>query len=211
MPNLAIAPEDLAARLAARLCHDLMGPTSGLISGLDLLEDEAMRDDALELVVSSGRKLAALLGFCRVAFGAGIGKPVFDTRELEVLARGVLADGRAQLDWAVAAPQLGKTGARALLNLVQIAAGALAVGGTARATAEVRGGEVQVRVSASGPRARLYPEILAGLNGEALGEGLAGRWVQAFYVHALAASAGGAVSVQATEGEIIFQAAVPDD
>jgi len=188
-----------------------MGPTSGLISGLDLLEDEVMRDDALELVASSGRKLAAMLGFCRVAFGAGTGRPVFDTRELEGLARGVLADGRAQLDWAVTAPQLGKTAARALLNLVQIAAGALAVGGTARATAEVRGGEVQVRVSASGPRPRLYPEILAGLNGEALGEGLAGRWVQAFYVHALAASAGGAVSVQATEGEIIFQAAVPDD
>jgi len=211
MQDLAIAPEDLAARLAARLCHDLMGPTSGLISGLDLLADASMRDDALELVASSGRQLAATLGFCRVAFGAAAGKPVFDTRELEGLARGIMADGRAALDWAVEAPQLGKTAARALLNLVQIAAGALATGGTARAAAAMRNGEVVVRVTASGARVRLQPEALAGLAGEPLGGGLSGRWVQAFYVHALAAAAGGTVSVELGEGEIVFQAAVPAD
>ena len=32
-----IAPAELAARLAARLCHDFISPASAIVSGIDLI------------------------------------------------------------------------------------------------------------------------------------------------------------------------------
>jgi len=64
-------------------------------------------------------------------------------------------------------------------------------------------------VEAVGPRARLRPEVLAGLRGEAMGEGLHGHWVQAYYVHLFMADAGGRVSVEVTEEKVVFAAIIP--
>ena len=68
----SVQPVDLAARLAARLCHDFISPASAIVSGLDLIEDpeqQDMREEAMALIASSARKLAALLSFSRIAFG----------------------------------------------------------------------------------------------------------------------------------------------
>src|SRR5438128_10346533 len=88
----AIRPAELAAYLAARMCHDFISPASAIVSGLDLLEDPSaqdMRDEAMSLIATSARKLTDLLSFSRVAFGASASAETFDTRELERLARGV--------------------------------------------------------------------------------------------------------------------------
>jgi histidine phosphotransferase ChpT len=211
-PAAVITADDLAAKLAARLCHDFMSPASGIVSGLDLLEDPSakdMRDEAMELVASSARKLVDLLTFSRIAFGAYSSAESFDTKELETLARGVFAHVRPELDWAVDLPELNKPAARALLNMAQLAAGSLATGGVARISAKAENDWIMVAVDARGPRARLHPDVASGLRGEPLGEGLAGRWVQAFYLHALMKSAGGAVTVEATEERVLFRAAAP--
>ncbi len=208
----AISAEDLAAKLAARLCHDFMSPASGIVSGLDLLEDPSakdMRDDAMNLIESSARKLVDLLTFSRVAFGSYASAEVFDARELEGLARGVFAHVRPELDWQVAEPQVPKSAARALLNLLQIAAGALATGGVARATVAQADGQYTVLVEAQHARVRMHPDVAAGLAGEALSEGLAGRWVQAYYLYALVTAAGGVVSATPGEEKISFQAVLP--
>ena len=84
------SPAELAASLAARLCHDFISPASAVVSGVDLLEDPAsqdLRDDALALIAASARKLASLLQFCRVAFGASAAADTFDVRDLEALTR----------------------------------------------------------------------------------------------------------------------------
>lgn len=207
-----VPAEELAAKLAARLCHDFMSPASGIVSGLDLLDDPSAKDmqaEAMDLIASSARKLVDQLTFSRVAFGAYASADVFDTRELETLAQGVFAHVRPTLEWAVEPPQLGKPAARALLNLVQLAAGALAVGGVAKATVKVDDGWAAVLVEAAGPRARLHDEVATGLKGHALGEGLSGRWVQAYYLHALVTGAGGVVAAEASEDRVSFKAAVP--
>ncbi|HEX7760485.1 MAG TPA: histidine phosphotransferase family protein, partial [Caulobacteraceae bacterium] len=145
----AVGAEELAAKLAARLCHDFMSPASGIVSGLDLLEDPSakdMRDEAMDLIASSARKLVDTLTFARVAFGAYASAEAFDARELEGLARGVFAHVRPELEWAVETPQLPKTAARALLNLAQIAAGALATGGMARVSTTLQDGLLTVLV-----------------------------------------------------------------
>lgn len=206
-------PAELAALLAARLCHDFISPASAINSGLDLLEDptaQDMREDAMGLITQSARKLVDLLAFSRVAFGASAAAEEFDSRDLETLARGVFAHVRPEMEWAVEPPTLNKPAARTLLNLAQIAAGALPTGGLAKIRAVNADGRIAVSVDATGPRARLRPEVLAGLKGEPLGEGaLGGHWVQAYYLHALLRAAGGQVAAEATEEKVTLAAWIP--
>lgn len=214
-PAAAPAPvrtAELTAYIAARMCHDFISPASAIVSGLDLLEDPSaqdMREEAMNLIASSARKLADLLSFTRVAFGASASAETFDVRELEKLARGVFGHMRAELDWAVEAPAVNKPAARALLNLAQMAGAALPTGGVARVRAVQEGASIAIAIEAVGPRARLRPEVLAGLQGAALGEGLHGHWAQAYYVHLFLADAGGRVFVDVNEEQVTFAATVP--
>src|ERR1700742_4055495 len=103
-PVRTISQTELAAHLAGRLCHDLISPVSAIVSGLDLLEDPSaqdMRDDAMNLINQSARKLATVLSFARVAYGSSSSAETFDPKDLEVLTRGVFGHVRAELDWAV--------------------------------------------------------------------------------------------------------------
>ncbi len=209
----AVTPTELAAHLAARMCHDFISPASAINSGLDLLEDPSaadMRDDAMELIASSARKLSALLQFSRVAFGASAAAETFDTRELEKLTRGVFDHVRPDLDWALDVPSVNKAAARTLLNMAQLGAGALPTGGIATIKADVDGAWLLITLNATGNRARLRPEVEAGLRGEPLGAGLGGHWVQAYYLFALVQAAGGRLTYDATEGaSVSLRARVP--
>jgi len=205
-------PAEFAAYLAARMCHDFISPASAIVSGLDLLEDptaQDMRDDAMGLIAASARKLADMLEFTRVAFGASASAETFDARALERLAQGVFGHMRADLDWQVETEAVNKPTARTLLNLAQMAGAALPTGGTARVRAVVEGASVAVAVEAAGPRARLRPEVLAGLRGEGPGEGLHGHWVQARYVNLFVGDAGGRVFADAGEEKVTFAATIP--
>ena len=171
------------------MCHDFISPASAIVSGVDLLDDPAaqdMREDAMKLIEASAKKLVALLAFTRVAFGGSSTAESFDVRELEKLTLGIYDHVRPSLDWAVSLESVSKPCARALLNLAQIGASALPTGGVARVTASRQGEDILMSVEASGPRARLRPEVVRGLRGEALGEGLSGHWVQAYYLYAFA-------------------------
>lgn len=205
---------ELAAQLSARLCHDFVSPASAIVSGLDLLEDptaQDMRDDAMNLISASARKLVDMLAFARVAFGASASAETFDSRELEKLARGIYAHVRPEMDWAVVPPTLNKPAARALLNLAQIGATALPTGGVARISATIQDGDVLLLVELVGPRARLRPEVVNGLRGEKLEGGLGGHWVQAYYLHTLLKAAGGRVDFAITEERVTLRARVAAD
>ena len=195
------------------MCHDFISPASAITSGLDLLEDPSaadMREEAMQLIASSARKLAALLQFSRIAFGASAAAETFDTRELQALTRGVFEHVRGDLDWAIGLESLNKPAARALLNMAQIGAAALPTGGVARLTAGVRDERLILRLRAEGPRARLRPEVSTGLRGEPLDGGLGGAWVQAYYLHALVSAAGGRLDHSAVEGQpVLLQVALP--
>ncbi len=218
-PEIEAAPElapprtaEVAAYLAARMCHDFISPASAIVSGLDLLEDPTakdMRDDAMDLIGASARKLADLLSFTRVAFGGSATAETFDARELDKLTQGIFAHMRADLDWHVEPASLNKAAARTILNLAQMAGAALPTGGTAKIRAVEEGAFVVIAVEAMGPRARLRPEVLQGLRGEAMGEGLHGHWVQAYYVHLFMTDAGGRIFADVTEEKVTFAASVP--
>jgi len=203
---------ELAAQIAARLCHDFISPASAIVSGLDLLEDptaQDMREDAMDLIGQSARKLADLLQFSRVAFGASASAETFDPRELESLARGVYAHVRPELDWKVEPATLNKAAARILMNLCQIGAGALPVGGVATVRVVEADGRAAITLDAVGPRARLKPEVLRGLKGEPRGDAVGGAWVQAYYLHLLTRSAGGQVAAETGEDRVTLAAWAP--
>lgn len=207
-----VSASELAAQLAGRLCHDFISPASAIVSGLDLLEDPSaqdMREDAMNLIGASAKKLVALLAFSRVAFGASTTAEDFSTADLRRLAEGVFSSVRAELDWRVEPAKLAKPPARAILNLAQIGGGALPTGGVATVSAVEQGGEVLISVEAIGPRARLRPEMLQGLRGEALSEGLGGNWVQGYYTYTLIAAAGGRVGVTVGDGRVVLRARCP--
>ncbi|MDB5443639.1 MAG: hypothetical protein JWP86_3269 [Phenylobacterium sp.] len=208
----AVRAAELAAFLAARMCHDFISPASAIVSGLDLLEDptaQDMREEAMSLISASARKLSDLLQFSRVAFGASASAETFDARELEKLAQGVFAHMRAELVWTVEPAALNKAAARAILNLAQLAGGALPTGGVARIRVVQEAGSLAIAADASGPRARLRPEVLRGLQGQPPGEGLNGHWVQAYYVHLFLEDAGGRVFADVSEERVVFAATVP--
>lgn len=203
---------EVAAYLAARMCHDFISPASAIVSGLDLLDDPSaqdMKEEAMGLIAGSARKLADLLAFTRVAFGASASAETFDARELNRLADGLFNHMRAELDWQVEIAGVTKPAARAIMNLTQMAGAALPTGGIAKIRAVEEGASVAIAIEAIGPRARLKPEVLAGLRGEGMGEGLHGHWVQAYYVHLFVGDAGGRVFADVTEEKVIFAATVP--
>jgi histidine phosphotransferase ChpT len=203
----------VAAFLAARMCHDFISPVSAIVSGLDLMDDpeaQDMREDALGLIAASGRKLAQMLAFTRVAFGASASAETFDPRELETLAQGVFGHMRADLNWIVEAQSVNKASARTLLNLAQLAGTALPLGGQTTVRAADDGQATVIAVEAVGPKARLRPEVAAGLKGENLPDGLLhGQWVQAYYVSLFVSEAGGRVFAEATDEKITFAATLP--
>jgi histidine phosphotransferase ChpT len=210
----AIRPAELAAYLAARMCHDFISPASAIASGLDLLDDPSaqdMREEAMGLISSSAKKLTDLLSFCRVAFGASASAEIFDVRDLEKLTRGVFDHMRAELEWTVDTPGVNKPAARTLLNLAQMAGGALPTGGVAKVRAVQEAASFAIAIEATGPRARLRPEVLAGLQGQPLGEGLHGHWVQAYYVHLFVGDAGGRVFADVQEERVVFAATLPSN
>ena len=189
-----VAPEELAARLASKLCHDFISPAGAIVSGLDLLEDPAAKDMrylAMDLIAASARKLVDQLAFARVAFGASSAAAMFDCAELERLTRGVFAHVRAELDWAVTPISLPTAPAQVLVNLAQLAANALPLGGVARLEATQNPDGYVVTALARGPKARIAAEVQTGLAGAPLGDGLGGRWVQAYYIRVLTDAAHG--------------------
>jgi histidine phosphotransferase ChpT len=206
------APAEMAAALAARLCHDFISPASAVVSGVDLLEDpesQDLREDALSLIATSSRKLAALLQFCRVAFGASASADTFDARDLLKLAEGVFEHQRADLVWAVDLESVNKPTARALLNLAQLGASALPRGGSAKVSATATDGQISALVEASGPSIKLRPEVADGLAGHGMNDGLAGHWVQAYYLASFVEDAGGSLSHALTDEALTIRVKLP--
>jgi len=210
-PQEPVTGVQLAAHLAARMCHDFMSPAGAIVSGLDLLDDptaQDMRDEALTMIAASARKLLALLTFDRVAFGGSSAVENFDSRELERLTRDVFSHGRSTLEWSVGPESLPKPAARVVMSLAQIGAGALPIGGVAAITV-VAGGDLEISVRATGTRVRLRPEVADGLNGVPLGEGLSGHWVQAFFLRSIIDAEGGSLNVAVDEEAMSVQARLP--
>lgn len=210
--DLPVDGTELATYIAAKLCHDFISPSGAIVSGLDLMQDptaQDMREDALALIEQSARKMVALVHFARVAFGAATTSEKFTAREIEGLVSGMVQGGRASLDWRIADGEFTKPQARALTNLAYLTVGALPMGGVATIQSRVENGLLYLEGLAEGARARLKPEAVTGLAGERLVEGLAGQWIQPYWLWLTVNEAGGALRVKVEDGKVALVARMP--
>ena len=113
------------------------------------------------------------------------------------------------MDWRVDAGDFGKPAARALINLAYLTVGALPSGGVATITTRREGDIIVMDGSAVGARARLKPEATTGLAGERLSEGLAGQWIQPYWLWLTVTGAGGSLVVEVEEGTVRLTARMP--
>ena len=157
-PALDMNPHDLATQLVGKLCHDFISPAGAIMSGLDLLEDPSaqdMRQEALNLITASAKKMVTLVHFARVAFGAASTSEAFSGAQLEKILGDMFATLRAELDFAIPADMLfQKPAARALLNLGLLAGNSLPTGGKATLTAVTDDNGLTLVADAAGPRAQ---------------------------------------------------------
>jgi histidine phosphotransferase ChpT len=99
-------PDDLelAALMCSRLCHDLISPVGAIANGFEVLDeeqDQAMRDMALDIIRSNGRKASARLQFARLAFGAmGGGGDQVPLDEARRLTAGLYEGEKVAVRWA---------------------------------------------------------------------------------------------------------------
>lgn len=202
----------MASYIAAKLCHDFISPAGAIVSGLDLLKDptaQDMRDDAMGLIESSANKLVAIVNFARVAFGAASSAESFDAAELHKLVKDDFSHVRGELGWDVDAKTFDKPAARALLNLAHLGGAALPMGGAAHVRVREEDGGMLMSVRAEGRRARLKPEILTGLEGKALGEGLSGQWIQGYWLSEVVREAGGVLTCECGEDLVVITVRIP--
>ena len=210
--ELPVDGQELASLIAAKLCHDFISPSGAIMSGLDLLDDptaQDMRDDAMSLIADSARKMVALVQFCRVAFGAATTAERFTGAELTALVDNVVAGGRATLAWSLGDGDFGKPQARALVNLAYLTVGALPMGGAATVAVRREGAQLVIEGVAEGARARLKAEAATGLAGLRLTEGLAGQWIQPYWLWLTADQAGGTLTVETVEGRVSMTVRMP--
>lgn len=203
----------LATLVAGKLCHDFISPAGAISSGLDLLKDPSaqdMRDDAMGLIEASARKMIALVGFARVAFGAATSSERFSGVELGDLVAGLTEGGRATLDWRAAGTGYSKPQARALVNLAYLTVAALPSGGAATVSTRVDGDALVIEGVAEGARARLKAEAVSGLAGQPLDEGLPGQWIQPYWLWLTVHDAGGDLVVRIDEGRVSLTARMPN-
>lgn len=206
-------PHELATQMVAKLCHDFISPAGAIMSGLDLLEDPSaqdMRQEALNLIAASAKKMVTLVHFARVAFGASNSAEAFSGAQLNKILGDVYSTMRAQLDFAIDGNVIfPKAAARALLNLGLLAGNSLPVGGTARLEAKFDDDGIRLIAEARGPRARLKTEAIEGLTGQPLGEGLSGQWIQPHWLYSTVQEAKGKLDYRTDTDALFFEISLP--
>jgi histidine phosphotransferase ChpT len=196
----------VAGLLASRLCHDLVGPLGAVGNGLELVaEDGGMAAEALALAQRSAKRATNRLQFFRYAFGAAGGEANFGLADARSLAVGIL-NAETVLEWPEGPAAGLPTGSgRLLLNLLLLASECLPRGGRIRVVALAD----RLAVEATGPQARLAPELKAAMSGTATPASVTARTVVAYYAGQLAAGLGGRLeAIDHGSGAIRLQTAI---
>jgi histidine phosphotransferase ChpT len=204
-----LASLDLVALVCSRVCHDLISPVSAIVNGLEVLEDEkdeAMRKNALELIRKSAAAASAKLQFCRLAFGAaGSAGAQIDLGDAEGVARGILQDDKASIEWKLPRVLLPKNRVKLLLNLVLVALSTIPRGGKVKVEPVGEGEAMGFRLSTEGTGAKIPAATPALLEG--VPEGLDAHHIQPYYAGLLARSVGLKLTLTPGSDSVVINAA----
>lgn len=198
-------PVALSALLASRLCHDLVNPVGAIGSGLEVLGepgmDQEMKDTALALIESGGRKSIALLKYARLAYGAagGFGAEI-PMEEAEAALKEVYALAKADLDWRVPGGMVAKEKVKTLLILVFAAADCVPRGGLVT----VRASGAGYAIEATGPRVILQQDLARAAAGDAAE--LKPKFAPAYIAGLMTRAAGGDIVITLEGEKVVMRA-----
>ncbi len=206
----------LAELMAARLCHDLVGPIGAVANGVELLSDGGAGDaEVTGLIAVSARQATRRLQWFRVAFGSASGLPSSAMfAETRRLAQGLFEDGRVTLEWGAPDPTAEaaatREAAKLALNLSLLALECLPRGGTVQVRIEPKSTSLHLNVAAVGTSARIPDDMQSALReGVAIGE-LTPKSVPAYLAARLITQVGSRLSVRAgADDRVEFAADLP--
>lgn len=185
--KIQIEALDLAALLCSRVCHDVISPVGAIVNGLEVMEDPAMAEFALDLIKKSARQAAARLKFARLAFGAmGSAGAMVDTGEAAEIAMGFLNDEKTTLSWDLPRALLPKNQVKLMMNLLIVAQGGIARGGHLALKGTIEGEQSRFTITAKGQNARIPPHAQDLLSGRSEDGVLNAHGIQPFYTGMLA-------------------------
>ncbi|MGE0597443.1 MAG: histidine phosphotransferase family protein [Hyphomonadaceae bacterium] len=192
----------LTALVASRICHDMVEPMSAIIQGLEMIkgaDGKTLDPDALSLLDNGVGKAWAKLEFFRFALAGAMAEGDSQLEEGREVAHKLYGALKPELRWNAPSVAMPRPAVRVIVNLLLIANECLPRGGTVELTAEKAGEAGEVRVTATGPRAKLREATAAALKGDAPEGGLSGHTIQPALTGLLARQGG--VELLARESE----------
>ena len=201
--------------LCSRLCHDLVGPTSAINAGLEMIrEDPGDPIGPLGLMNTSASQMTRRLAFFRVAFGLAEGaRGPANVGEIRELSAGLLLGGKVTLRWSdteshgpsrILSGEIGKV----CLNLILAASECLPRGGTIDVHFTDIAEGTGIALEAKGQGARVSSDMAEALDHGSGFDQLNAHNVHVFFAQSLARSVGGEIEYQADKEEEVVQIAV---
>ena len=208
MTEVSLSPLDLAAYLCSRVCHDVISPVGAIANGLEVLEEDAeMSGFAMDLIKKSAAQASAKLQFARLAFGAaGSAGAEIDLADAETVARGLLADSKAELSWEGPRAVMPKNKVKLLLNLLLTAQQAIPRGGAIQVAISGEPVPASFTLRSTGQGARIPAEAATFFAGGAA-EAIDAHSIQPYYASRVATAAGLSLTAQAEDDEVTLKAA----
>jgi histidine phosphotransferase ChpT len=202
---------DLAALIASKICHDVIGPVGAISNGFQILDednDANARAYALEVIRNVAEVASAKLQFARFAFGAsGSAGSTIDLQMAEQISRGLVEKekGKHKLLWKGPQGQMPKDKAKLLLNIVYASVSALPRGGEIRVSIVGTLERPAFHVLCRGPSAR-PPQHLAEFIAGASAKELHALTIQPYYTCRLAQVSGMKLAIAKEGADVIIAA-----
>jgi histidine phosphotransferase ChpT len=175
----------VAELLAARLCHDLIGPIAAIGNGAELLsEEEEFAAEAAALIGDSARKANAQLQFYRFAWGFGGGGLAGPPPH--VLAADFLSSNSIACDYDETVRALPLEQQKLACAMLAVAAEGLPRGGRLVVSADPHGLAIEAIAEGRG----LSPELQAALTLSVDAAELTSRTVGGYFAGLLAGALG---------------------
>ena len=200
---------ELAALIASKICHDVIGPVGAIGNGLEILEEDDDKESnsyALEVIRNVTNQASARLQYARFAFGAaGSAGAQIDLETARTISVGLVRGGKHVLEWSGPSGHLPKNQAKLLLNLVACAITALPRGGNIALTIGPDLSAPQFELRCSGRAVRPPQHLGEFLSGENEPE-IDALSIQAYYTVRLATETQMQLRIAQEADEVILAA-----
>lgn len=203
----------LAALVGSKVCHEIVGPMTGILHGLELLKESdtgGRNSEALALLEQGLLKLAAKVDFLRGTFAPNEGEALVALSEARRLGEPLFAHLKPDLAWRAPDLDVPRNLLRVFMSLLLFSADCLPRGGIVAVEAEMSK-VLEVRAIATGPRANLRAATAGALRGDPIEGGLQADLVMPAMTRLLASQAGYTLLTRTAPEriELVLQAPVP--